>query len=76
MDDLDGKHARRTGSSSVVGLMMDHGMDAYNVGVQTLMGVAFFQTGQSLLTMLIISSSALAFNFTSLEAYYLGGLYN
>jgi ethanolaminephosphotransferase len=44
LDNMDGKHARRTGSSSPLGLLFDHGCDAINAG---MVGWAIFalQTG-------------------------------
>ena len=33
LDNLDGKQARRTGSSSPLGLLFDHGCDAFNTTV-------------------------------------------
>jgi ethanolaminephosphotransferase len=31
-DELDGKQARKTGSSSPLGLLFDHGCDAFSIG--------------------------------------------
>jgi ethanolaminephosphotransferase len=36
IDNLDGKQARRTKSSSPLGLLFDHGCDALNCTVATL----------------------------------------
>jgi phosphatidylglycerophosphate synthase len=36
LDNLDGRQARRTGSSSPLGLLFDHGVDALNVTLSTL----------------------------------------
>ena len=33
MDNMDGKQARRTGTSSALGLLFDHGCDAINAGL-------------------------------------------
>lgn len=33
MDNMDGKQARRTGTSSALGLLFDHGCDAVNAGL-------------------------------------------
>lgn len=33
LDELDGKQARRTGNSSPLGLIFDHGCDAFAVGL-------------------------------------------
>ena len=36
LDELDGKQARRTGNSSPLGLLFDHGCDAFAVGLQCM----------------------------------------
>ena len=33
LDELDGKQARRTGNSSPLGLLFDHGCDSFSVGL-------------------------------------------
>lgn len=33
LDNMDGKQARRTGSSSALGLLFDHGCDSINAGL-------------------------------------------
>ena len=35
-DEMDGKQARRTGNSSPLGLLFDHGCDAFSIGFQCL----------------------------------------
>jgi ethanolaminephosphotransferase len=44
LDNLDGKQARRTGTSSPLGLMFDHGCDAlttflFTTGLGTILGL-------------------------------------
>lgn len=46
LDNMDGKQARRTGSSSPLGMCMDHGLDALGVSFITL-GVAMLANVQS-----------------------------
>ena len=36
LDEMDGKQARRTGNSSPLGLLFDHGCDAFNAGISHL----------------------------------------
>lgn len=36
MDNMDGKQARKTGSSSPLGMVFDHGFDAINASLQML----------------------------------------
>lgn len=45
LDNLDGKQARRTGSSSPLGLLFDHGCDALNVSVGTMTMACVLQLG-------------------------------
>jgi len=33
LDEMDGKQARRTGNSSPLGLLFDHGLDAFTMGL-------------------------------------------
>jgi phosphatidylglycerophosphate synthase len=42
LDEMDGKQARRTGNSSPLGLLFDHGCDAFNMGLQMLIGLKCF----------------------------------
>jgi len=37
LDEMDGKQARRTGNSSPLGLLFDHGCDCFAVGLQNIM---------------------------------------
>lgn len=37
LDEMDGKQARRTGNSSPVGLLFDHGCDSFTAAMMTLM---------------------------------------
>ncbi len=45
LDEMDGKQARRTGNSSPLGLIFDHGCDAFTTGLQTIMTVKLIQVG-------------------------------
>ena len=45
LDNMDGKQARRTGSSSALGMFFDHGCDAINAGVTILSMASVFGTG-------------------------------
>ncbi|CAK4675910.1 hypothetical protein LEN26_020434 [Aphanomyces euteiches] len=74
LDNLDGKQARRTGTSSPLGLLFDHGCDAINctIGSMTMAGVAQLGTGWKTICLL------LWMNFTFIgatwEEYYTGSL--
>lgn len=37
LDEMDGKQARKTGNSSPLGLLFDHGCDSYTTALMTLM---------------------------------------
>ena len=43
LDEMDGKQARRTGNSSPLGLIFDHGCDAFSTGFQALVALRTLQ---------------------------------
>ena len=47
MDNADGKQARKTGSSSPLGLLFDHGCDALNTFISGLSMFTVFQMGNT-----------------------------
>eukprot|EP00854_Cymbomonas_tetramitiformis_P032048 gene32048-40508_t len=67
LDNLDGKQARRTGSSSPLGLLFDHGCDAINVTIGCFCQAAVMQTGCSLDLLFLWLLTAIPFYFNSLE---------
>ena len=74
LDEMDGKQARRTGNSSPLGLMFDHGCDAFTTVLQSLISLRSLQTGNNLLSYLFIVINIAAFYFATLEEYYVGTL--
>ena len=72
---MDGKQARRTGNSSPLGLLFDHGCDAFSVGMVTLMIAKMIQIGNNYIILLALLASTMAFYFATLEEYYTGGLF-
>ena len=72
LDELDGKQARRTGNSSPLGLLFDHGCDSFSVGLQMVMIVKQLELGDSLNTWCCVIGSCSIFHFTTLEEYYNG----
>eukprot|EP00658_Telonema_sp_P-2_P020347 TRINITY_DN1804_c0_g2_i1.p1 TRINITY_DN1804_c0_g2~~TRINITY_DN1804_c0_g2_i1.p1 ORF type:complete len:340 (-),score=76.69 TRINITY_DN1804_c0_g2_i1:547-1566(-) len=72
LDHLDGKQARRTGSSSPLGLLFDHGCDAINTTTVVLNLAAVWQLGPGLRTYWMWAGFALAFFLGTLEEYYTG----
>jgi len=45
-DNTDGKQARRTGSSSPLGMLIDHGMDSITAVINTMIMTTLVQTGK------------------------------
>jgi ethanolaminephosphotransferase len=71
-DELDGKQARRTGNSSVLGFFMDHGCDSYSCFMLCLLGIKAFQLGNTLISFALQVAVMGAFLFIVLEEYYKG----
>ena len=74
-DEMDGKQARKTGNSTALGMLIDHGFDAFSIGFvmsSTAKGLDF---GDTLLCLLYITMSLTVFHFKIVEEYYLGGLF-
>jgi ethanolaminephosphotransferase len=67
LDNLDGKQARRTGSSSPLGLLFDHGCDALNVSVGTLTMACAVQLGPTWKTLALVLSGHFTFIFATWE---------
>jgi ethanolaminephosphotransferase len=75
LDEMDGKQARRTGNSSPLGMLFDHGCDAFTVGFILMTTGRFLGFGDNLGTMMVVSGSVALFHYTTLEEYYVGGLF-
>ena len=74
-DEMDGKQARRTGSSSPLGLLFDHGCDAVTCGLSTTMIAKLIQIGNNNVLLFALLATTQAFFFAILEEYYNGCLY-
>ena len=75
LDNLDGKQARRTKSSSPLGQFFDHGCDAI-IGVLELSKFCMtFSLGSNLITFYFIILMGIGFLLTSWEEYCLGQFY-
>ena len=72
---MDGKQARRTGNSSPLGLIFDHGCDAFTAGLVTMMYARVMQIGDNNVVMLALLAVSQSFHFSTLEEYYTGGLF-
>lgn len=75
LDEMDGKQARRTSNSSPLGLLFDHGCDAFTMGWVTLMIAKSLQCGDGLAVVIAMIGSCSTFYFSTLEEYYTGGLF-
>ena len=74
LDEMDGKQARRTSNSSPLGLMFDHGCDAFTTVLQCLISLRTVQIGNNMLAYNFIIINVAAFYFATLEEYYVGTL--
>ncbi|TMW66493.1 hypothetical protein Poli38472_004258 [Pythium oligandrum] len=72
MDALDGKQARRTGASSPLGQLFDHGCDAFCTIINVLSAAATVQLGSEVLTYVAISSVSITFYMAQWEEYHTG----
>jgi ethanolaminephosphotransferase len=74
IDNLDGRQARRTKSSSPLGLLFDHGIDALNTTLGMLIQAAVIQAGSGpmLYTMWLVG--VLPFVFATWEEFFVGKL--
>ncbi|RKP05961.1 sn-1,2-diacylglycerol cholinephosphotransferase [Thamnocephalis sphaerospora] len=74
-DNVDGKQARRTGTSSPLGELFDHGVDALNCSLGALLQAAGMGLGQSWYTVFIVALTTTPFYFSTWEEYHTGVLY-
>ena len=72
LDNIDGKQARRTGTSSPLGLMFDHQVDALNVTITATYLATVFMTNDYAMPFWFIG--ALPFYYTTWEETYTGAL--
>ena len=74
MDNIDGKQARRTGSSSPLGLLFDHACDGL---VTVFVGVSLariYYLGSSAFLLVPFVIGSYPFFLATLEEYYVGSL--
>ncbi|KAJ1969196.1 hypothetical protein IWQ62_000779 [Dispira parvispora] len=74
-DAVDGKQARRTGTSGPLGELFDHGCDSLNTTLGLLIAASIFQLGQSWWTVGIIWNGLCNFYLSTMEEYHTGTLY-
>jgi ethanolaminephosphotransferase len=75
LDEMDGKQARKTGNSSPVGLLFDHGCDSFSTAILALMLSKMMQVGNGPIVLWGILGVTQSFYFSTLEEYYIGGLF-
>jgi len=75
LDNADGKQARKTGSSSPLGLLFDHGCDALNTFISGLSMFTVFQMGNTPLAVLAFMIAMVPFFMATWEEYYVEGLH-
>ena len=75
MDNLDGKQARRTGTSSGLGELFDHGIDSLNCTLASLLEAAAMGLGTSKSGVFTILCPCLPMFFSTWETYHSHTLY-
>jgi ethanolaminephosphotransferase len=70
LDAIDGKQARRTGSSSPLGELFDHGCDALGSMLQTMTVLMVAQIGSDWMTWVVLMVINIMFFFSIWEQYY------
>ena len=75
LDEMDGKQARRTGNSSPLGLLFDHGCDAFTCGLQAFIFAKITLVGEGVYPQIAVYLAQTGFFFATLEEYYTGALY-
>ncbi|KAI7906091.1 CDP-alcohol phosphatidyltransferase-domain-containing protein [Cokeromyces recurvatus] len=74
-DNVDGKQARRTGTSSPLGELFDHGCDAINCSFAAILQATAVGLGHSKASVLLYSIAMLGFYLSTVEEYHTGTLY-
>ncbi|CDH53739.1 sn--diacylglycerol cholinephosphotransferase [Lichtheimia corymbifera JMRC:FSU:9682] len=74
-DNVDGKQARRTGTSSPLGELFDHGCDALNTSFAALLQAAALGMGHSTPSVMLYGIAMFGFYLSTAEEYHTGTLY-
>ncbi|KAI7879805.1 Choline/ethanolaminephosphotransferase [Lichtheimia hyalospora FSU 10163] len=74
-DNVDGKQARRTGTSSPLGELFDHGCDALNTSFAALLQAAALGMGHSTASVMLYGIAMFGFYLSTAEEYHTGTLY-
>ncbi|PJF19383.1 hypothetical protein PSACC_00769 [Paramicrosporidium saccamoebae] len=75
LDNVDGKQARRTKSSSPLGELFDHGCDALNCSIGGIVQTAAMGAGSSGYALIVLGITFWAFYLPTWEEYHTGVLY-
>lgn len=70
MDNIDGKQARKTGTSSPLGELTDHGIDSLNCLWGTLLLMSAFGQGSSIAGVMTMLPAMIGMYFSAWETYY------
>jgi ethanolaminephosphotransferase len=77
LDNMDGKQARRTSSSSPVGQLVDHGCDSINSmfgSAGWILGMALIPSEDKLVSWMVVFIPLAIFFSTTMEEYFTGSL--
>lgn len=74
LDNMDGKQARRTGSSSPLGMLFDHGCDAINAAISTISYASVLGAGWTPTVFLFLYCAFTSFYIQTWEEYYVGSM--
>lgn len=66
LDEMDGKHARKTGNGSPLGLLFDHGCDAFALGIWAIINCKLSVTGENITQVFTMVTVYFAFHFATL----------
>lgn len=75
MDNIDGKQARRTGTSSPLGELFDHGIDSLNCCFCGLCCVASIGLGSTVWGFVLFTCTCISMYLSTWETYYTNTLY-
>ncbi|KAJ3220664.1 hypothetical protein HK099_004113 [Clydaea vesicula] len=75
LDAIDGKQARRTGTSGPLGELFDHGCDALNTGILVFLVCSAIDLGQGWEMVVMFISGLANFYLTTWEEYHTGTLF-
>ncbi|KAF1796876.1 hypothetical protein V8B55DRAFT_1451962 [Mucor lusitanicus] len=74
-DNVDGRQARRTGTSSPLGELFDHGCDAINCSYAAIIQMSALGLGHTHTAVIIYAIATTGFYLSTIEEYHTGTLY-